>query len=97
MSYGLEVYDSTGTQVLATTDRLGRLHSTHSIPGLAVNTSYTVSIPEYRADGNWAPIVRDLVLSSGQIVSLSHADGSVTIRANNNNSSPLLLEILKVG
>ena len=71
MSYGLRVWDASGALKLEITDRTARFVGAYTIPGIAVNGSYTLNISGFTV-GSWFfsanhPYNVYLVPGSGQI------------------------------
>lgn len=71
MSYGLRIWDGSGGMRLDITDRTARLYGVYTIPSIAANGSYTLTIPSFSL-GAWffdANLPRDIyvVPSAGKI------------------------------
>jgi len=52
MSYGLRVWDAGSVMRLDITDRTARLYGVYTIPSIAINGSYTLTIPSFSL-GAW--------------------------------------------
>lgn len=52
MTYGIEVYDSSGSVVLSVTDRLTRLHGQYSYSGI-LSGAQNISVPGISAVDGW--------------------------------------------
>lgn len=79
MSYGLMVWNASGTLTLDTTVRVVNYHSQHSF-NIARRTSLVISVPGYVNDGTWGYYV-----SSLSEVTITVSTGSITLFNNNFN------------
>lgn len=93
MTFGFDFFNSSGQRIIGQDDKIGRIYSTHTIPAMAINTTYNLSVPGYLTDGTFTYLVT--LPASG--VKFTPSNNNIAIFAGQAVTNPFELEILKVG
>lgn len=100
MSYGLQIFDTDGTTILDTNDRLNRVISIYSgtLAGSISGTTVSISVTGYATDNTLTAILTNsnLAVEDNALLSSGISNDAILIRNSSGVSQNYILYILKV-